>query len=428
MSNTTKERFLENDRGEKFRLLKLCWMMYVLFPFRLNGISTLQNLIYYGLSIVFVCIFFFQLNKRKVEGKYLSKVIGYLFILAIITIFAYVVPIVKNTNDTSYFSYFLYYWGRIIVLTGTLTLCQTVIRYLDLVIDAINLYVMCSIFLLIPSFHNFYAGVISVSSTTSAERLEQLYSQTYYTRFGLQGFSGFGATLMCTISVLLSCYLIVISINKKKSMKPYVFRVVISLIGTALYGRIGFLVSLVLIAMTLLYVAIFYNKYGMLLSICGVGILVIILFVANAQTLRQISSINWMFEGFFNYLDSGKFSTKSSTVLMSMFFHPSSQTILFGDGYYTVMGKYYMSTDIGFLRPLLFFGIFVEFLYYLQILPLLKAIYGRLKNLNASFLVISVTVLLVLFEFKGESLMTVGNMLFVITLAVVLKSRISSQF
>ncbi|WP_019205568.1 hypothetical protein [Limosilactobacillus ingluviei] len=210
-------------------------------------------------------------------------------------------------------------------------------------------------------------------------------------------------------------------------MKPYVLRVVISLIGTALYGRIGFLVSLVLIAMTLLYVAIFYNKYGMLLSICGVGILVIILFVANAQTLRQINSINWMFEGFFNYLDSGKFSTKSSTVLMSMFVHPSSQTILFGDGYYTVMGKYYMSTDVGFLRPLLFFGIFGEFLYYLQILPLLKAIYDRLKNLNASFFVMSVVVLLVLFEFKGESLMTVSNMLFVITLAVALKSRISSQ-
>ena len=323
--------------------------------------------------------------------------------------------------------YLLYYWGRIIVLTGTFILGKTVISYLNLVIDAINLYVLCSLILLVPSIHNFYAGIVSISNTTSTERLEQLYSQTYYTRFGLQGFSGFGATLMCTMAVMLSCYLIVTAVNKKKCIRTYVVRVLISLTGTALYGRIGFLVSIVLIGITLVYIAIFYNKYGIFLSVCAIVLISIVIFITNAQALKQVSSINWMFEGFFNYLDTGTFSTKSSTVLMSMFIHPSWHTIIFGDGYYTVMGKYYMLTDVGLLRPLLFFGIFGEVLYYLQILPLLRLIYVRLKNYNASFFIISCIVMLIIFEFKGESLMTVGNTLYTIAGAITVKEQLSTQ-
>ncbi len=420
------EKIIENNSNEKLRFLKICWMMYVLFPFRLNGIGVIQDLIYYAVSIGSIGILFFELNGKRTKRKYIINIFLYLLSLAIITVMAYFVPILKNTNDTSYLNYLLYYWGRTILLTGTLVLCKTVFGYIKLIIDAINLYVICSLVLLIPSLHNFYTGIVSITNVTSAEQMEQLYSQTYYTRFGLQGFSGFGATLMCTLAVLLSCYLIVVGTNKKKHIRPYFIRLGISIIGTALYGRIGLLVSVVLVAITFVYVAIFYNRYGMLFSVIFVVISLIILFVLNAQALEQISSINWMFEGFFNFLNTGKFSTQSSTVLTSMYIHPSLQTILYGDGYYTVMGKYYMSTDVGFLRPLLFFGIFGEIVYYIQVLPLLDSIHDRLKSLNGNFLIFSCLVLLVIFEFKGETLLTVGNTLFMIAGSILVNNQVSN--
>ena len=90
-----RETYLEGSHKEKFRILKVCWMMYVLFPFRLNGISLLQNGIYYGLSLVFIGILFFRLVVKRVDGLYMRYIFEYLMILGVVTILAYFVQLLK---------------------------------------------------------------------------------------------------------------------------------------------------------------------------------------------------------------------------------------------------------------------------------------------------------------------------------------------
>lgn len=398
----------------KNSILLTLWIMYALFPFRLSGIEIVQNIFYYGFSISLIIVLLWRLYTQKVNLYRAKGIIGYLVIMALLTIMSYLVPILKNTGDTSYFSNYVYYWGRIIILTGTFVFFRNLRQFITLIIDAVNCYVICSLVLLIPSLRTFYSSIVSTSSTTSSDRLEQLYSATYYTRFGLQGFSGFGTTLMCTLAVLLGCYLLILAIRTGDDIGPYATRILISIVGAAMYGRIGLLVSFPIVIIMLVYIALKFGKYKPLIVSIVFIVVLILLFIVFADSLRQIDSINWMFEWAFNFLDTGTFSTQSSTRLSEMYIHPTLTTFLYGDGYYTVMGSYYMSTDVGYLRPLLFWGIFGEILYYLQFLPLMNALGRKLKGHDVSFLLLCLFVLLIAFEAKGESALSVGTNVYMI--------------
>lgn len=130
-----------------------------------------------------------------------------------------------------------------------------------------------------------------------------------------------------------------------------------------------------------------------------------------------------MFEGFFNYLDTGQFVTKSTNQLSTMYVHPSMQTFLYGDGYYTVLGSYYMQTDVGYLRPLLFWGIFGEILYYGQLIPLIYGIYLRLKRHNGMFFVMLCILFIIPYEFKGEVAMTFAVTLYSLLGMILIEQR-----
>lgn len=385
--------------------IKTLWMMYILFPFRIKGIERVQNIIYYGISILLFGIYIYILSKKRIEKVYFRDAVFYLFIFTILVLLAYFVPIVKNTKDFSYLQLYEYYLGRIVIVTGSCVLVKSLREYIDLLMYAVNTYVLFSVALLIPRLHYFYQGILSLDNS-QLTRMQELYSQAYYTRFGLQGYSGFGCTIMCSLVVMMCCYLIVERLSKKKTIKKYITHLLIALIGTLMYGRIGFLISIILVIFTVVYLTIIYGKFYILVSFLALSVAAIVIFIVNEKKLEQISSIYWMFEGFFNYLDTGQFITKSTDQLSTMYVHPSMQTFLYGDGYYTVLGSYYMQTDVGYLRPLLFWGIFGEILYYSQLVPLIHSMYRRLKEHNGIFFIILCILFIVPYELKGEVVMT----------------------
>ena len=49
--------------------IKTLWMMYILFPFRIKGIERVQNIIYYGISIllfgIYIYIYYLKDELRK---------------------------------------------------------------------------------------------------------------------------------------------------------------------------------------------------------------------------------------------------------------------------------------------------------------------------------------------------------------------------
>ena len=79
---------------------------------------------------------------------------------------------------------------------------------------------------------------------------------------------------------------------------------------------------------------------------------------------RQIW-LRWVFQSFINYSEQGSFSTTSTQSLKEMYFTPNGKTLLLGDGYYTdADGLYYMGTDVGLFRAVLFGGIGFQMLRY----------------------------------------------------------------
>jgi hypothetical protein len=142
--------------------------------------------------------------------------------------------------------------------------------------------------------------------------------------------------------------------------------------------------------------------------------------------------IEWGLEPFINFIQKGKFSSASSNRLMEMYILPNSHTLLFGDGWYSnPSGRgYYMSTDVGFLRPVFFWGIFPTMLYYFTVLLLLFLINIKLKKKEGAFFSTMLFLQLVLFEFKGEIMLPLFSILFPVCLQIGLssrKSRINNQ-
>ena len=84
---------------------------------------------------------------------------------------------------------------------------------------------------------------------------------------------------------------------------------------------------------------------------------------------------------------------------------PELPTLLIGDGKYTMPGGYYyMSTDVGFMRAILYFGIFGCLLNYLLPLTFECAILRRSRGDKAlRWTMLALTIVFVVLEMKGEA-------------------------
>lgn len=113
------------------------------------------------------------------------------------------------------------------------------------------------------------------------------------------------------------------------------------------------------------------NKKAIILTslLFLLGVITINSMKKNENVMKKFTVMNnFVFQAFHNKRDQGKFITSSTDALFNrMYFPLEEKTILFGDGYYTnTDGSYYMRTDAGYMRNLLYFGIpgFVLLLFY----------------------------------------------------------------
>src|SRR5690606_38149554 len=87
------------------------------------------------------------------------------------------------------------------------------------------------------------------------------------------------------------------------------------------------------------------------------------------QSLVTGTLLPFAFEFLYSYFDEGTLTTVSTDMLSEMYFTIDWQTFIFGDGkYINPDGSYYLYTDAGYMRNILFYGIFgtmVLFAYHL---------------------------------------------------------------
>ncbi len=158
-----------------------------------------------------------------------------------------------------------------------------------------------------------------------------------------------------------------------KSSVVKVFTFVLLIFGGLSAGRtslIGLSIGIVFSILIILFQKRFrvkkmfqIKRMNAILSVIAIMILIIIGSVGirtnhNDQQIDKL--IQFSFQFYYNYKETGNVSTPSTDALFGrMYFLPETKTVLIGEGRYTNEdGSYYMRTDAGYMRDILYYGIF----------------------------------------------------------------------
>ena len=238
-------------------------------------------------------------------------------------------------------------------------------------------------------------------SSSYNEELTSMASQI--TRFSIGGFAGYGQTIVCSIGVVLSLFLI------RKGCQLGILFLLFSLIGNLFYGRIGVLLSSIAIIVWLFKNINLRNigKYFIFITA--------ILIAANAffETVDDPFLnlwIQWLtnpIDSFFYGLQYGQisFGESADNLTEDMYFMPEITTLIFGDGkYMNGDGSYYMNTDAGYMRIVLYSGIIgAIFLYMFYIILFLWAKQVNKYDKDIKYICEMLFLFFFIEEYKGDA-------------------------
>lgn len=389
----------------KWWILLLC--AYHFFPFITTQGSLIMYVWAYLVPVVYIAC---NLN-------YLSKIISALvyseaFIciagMVLLSCFSIVIPSVYGTGDFTYFTDSILTMVKILLRMLFISIIilknipdatkETFMKYF---IFSCCLYI-CSTFIMIllPGIKDIFYNLVKESEHAKLMALDPQYA----TRYGWAGFSGFEYTFKCVLAIVFTCYLLGKRIKDNK-IWIYVGIVLFLLAGTLFYGRIGSLFGLGVLCVLFLRLLKKRPKILIVVIICGI-LLCIGLFILQSRNEAVRTWFEWAFDLFVTFIETGKFQTDSSNVLIQqMLFIPEPQTMLFGDGMYSTATGYYMETDAGIMRTLLFGGIGFAALRYLTFyLPLAWRVLNKDSDKEQRWLFFWVLLLCIVFEIKGEIL------------------------
>ncbi len=396
---------------DSIRPLILLLFFYTLFQFSIDQHLLLSKLINLGIPMIVTLIHLDYLY-RKV--KFFDKTIIISIILfGIITTWSLLVPFIYRTGDLSYFAsnnfyvlqYIFRYLALAIIYIKVFKKEATIEGFFEMYIDACLLFVASTIiFMLFPSIKNFWFSHIYLSDIN---RLN-IAKSYYFTRVGIDGFAGFGQSFKIIIGVILGLYLNYKVIDNDGFNVKLFLKVFSLALSTMFYGRIGMLISMLLMA--ILGIRLLRKKSTHSLALIVLIILMSIgtfVLTVALQTEKFQEWFNWAFQFVIRFINTGKFGSPSTDILFKeMYFIPELKTFIFGDGFYTngLTGEYYMNTDVGILRPILFFGLLPALLNYVLIGNLLYRTIELFKIQRAQKLywVLIILSVLGLFELKGS--------------------------
>jgi hypothetical protein len=257
---------------------------------------------------------------------------------------------------------------------------------------------------ILPSF----AAIIHL--TYKAEALENLYEGYEGVRgLALTGSPGWGLAVGFGIAFLF--YVKLYIVNRKITFIDVIIGLVLVL-GAFFAGRSAFVGAI----LGLIYYLFSQGKILSKLRNLFLGILILIscilslsFLLPNFSKLLVDQVFPFVFEFYYNYQYNGIAQTGSTNKLMEMWSIPISPTTFFlGDGLFTdpVSGKYYMSTDVGYLRNLLFGGFFwvilvISYHFYLSSADLL---FNKKVDYNNKLFIVFLLLYMLILEAKAMAL------------------------
>jgi len=410
---------------KKVLLVLLLFLFIYNIPFVFLPVSTAKLVL--AISF-FLFLVYFLIKKNGLNRLYLNRRIMSPFLLVVLLIFySFATNVFHGTNDYT----FIYTYSLFII---EYVLGAAIIIYLiwkveaeprnkrpaiDIFLDSFIL--MCVVqsiliygMMFIQPFRDF-----SFSILESERRLE------VFERYG--GFRGLGyaSTVTYDFAVLQSFALMLIARQlffktnfSKRQLWQYMIAYVLIFGGVLVSGRTGFIgVGMSFILMGLFSIRyrtsqLFFNKRvnGVLLvifTLLGVVWMFYGLFVDDdIKTLIEEGVFNYAFEMITNLFETGSATTRSTERLSTMYFPVPTSTLIFGDGvYFYEGGGFYKSTDAGYMRQMLFYGVIGSFLLYLFYIVLNLKINGSKVSKEFKLLFFLLIVYMFIVQYKGDIMM-----------------------
>lgn len=367
-------------------------------------------LIYSLIELIFLSMHYPLVRTLK-EGVFrkAKKIICISIVVYLLSIIWALVVITIFDGEFSYLQYWVVNTLRYVMLYMFLgCLAYKYNKDRELIYNFVSLFVYANLinilasvcFLLIPYSREIWSTII-LQDESALDASEGIFA---ISRYSLRGYTGFETTIKCTLGVIFSLYLI----EKNKKIVQGSIVVLILLLGNAMYGRSGLLCSILCVC---ILCPIYLTEGRRVLIMIWTEIFMLVGIIM--LILQLVPELNiwaeWVMEpvmALLNGYEHGTFSLGGSGDIMTkrMYFMPSSDwTIFFGDGYFTSdSGEYYMKTDVGIMRHMLFYGIVGEFLGYVVMLTLMLAAYFCC-NKKSRYLVLAMFMAMMYFEIKGTS-------------------------
>ena len=392
------------EKGE-FKLWILLLCAYHFFPF----ITVRGSIIMYAFAYLVplgYMVFNFDLLVKTVSKIVYSDLLLCIIPLILLTAAAVIIPIIYGTYDYTYFT------EEIMTVTKIMFRMLFLVMLIKKNIPNADLRTFCKYFIfscllyigstvvmmVIPQIKDFFYSIIKENEHSKTLALETRYS----TRYGWAGFSTFEYTFKCLIAIIFNNYFIQKNIKRKYVLFPIAVTAVL-LVGTLFYGRIGTLAALIILFFFALRLMIKRPKIFMW---CVAGLLLCIaaLLVLKNRVSAVGAWFDWAFDLIINFINNKTLRTDSSDVLLNkMLFIPDFKTILIGDGRYTENELYYMGTDAGIMRPLLFGGLIFAFVRYISLYGiLLWRMFKRETENPEKTVFFWILLMCIVFEIKGE--------------------------
>lgn len=289
-----------------------------------------------------------------------KKFTNYCWLYALLYLFSFISIIINNTYDLIFLrnisAYIFYIFASIFLLTFTkshIKKYEDIIRYFCWA---------CTIQALITLF-SFFSPVIKdlvrniqIYNEVDAEKYEILS----YRAFGLGSWFDIGS-MRFGVALIFIQYLYL----REKKIKIYYFLIFFIILAAGILTARTILVGFGFSALYLFFAPKQYRKkklFAIIIVLLIILSFVVLIFLFFPSLIEQFDkTIKWAFRVFFSISDGGRTRVGSlDTLFGKMYFFPDSlKTWFIGDGIINSPdGSYYMHTDAGYMRFLLFFGFF----------------------------------------------------------------------
>ncbi|MBB6271533.1 hypothetical protein HDF26_001960 [Pedobacter cryoconitis] len=295
-----------------------------------------------------------------------KRLLHVLFLIVFIALYSFMVSIVSGSGDIqpfkTYFSFLLFFIPGSFGIVHWMRKYYSSIEVIKILIGVFVLQSMVILFMLVnPAVKTFLFSVLRDGSA----RIEKNLASGGFRFLGFAYNTTWDLSIVQSMGIMSIALLFKIDkteINIKNTLSFILLAISVFLTGRTGFFGIMFAILIIIIPNTLKGIpfSVLLRFLGKIFVVCIPLVFLVKSFLpSSVMEIIDKNVLPWAFEMFQN--DSGgKLETASSNEVKTMYFTPPLKTLLIGDGYYVNPydnTRYYMDTDVGYMRHILFYGI-----------------------------------------------------------------------